>query len=143
MVTEWEKEELGRLTHQKIQSYSKQKQEQDEQAGIQPGRMTMQNLQCMKSVQKQSDTNEVKIKLLIERLKMAVTTTLGGLFAPSQQRVKEDRCKVFGHNFPFGTKWKGEFPHCLDCGSKITDASQIRGSVSMEERLKFKSIGEK
>jgi hypothetical protein len=142
MVTEWEKEELGRLTHQKMQAFSQQKAERDAEAGIQPGRMTLQNLQCMKSIQKQSDTKEAKIKLLIERLKMAVTTGVQGLFAPSTQRLKEDRCKTFGHDLPWGTKWEGEFPKCLDCGAKITDASQLRGAVPMAERLKFKVPGE-
>jgi hypothetical protein len=142
MVTEWEKEELGRLTHQKIKTLSQQQQDKEEAAGIKPGRMTLQNLQCMKTVQTQSDTKEARFKLIFERLKMAIATALAGLFAPSKQRLRADRCKVYGHNLPFGTTWQGEFPKCLDCGAKITDPTQLRGAVPKTERDKFKSYGE-
>ncbi len=139
MVTEWEKEELGRLTLQKMKSFSQQEQEQGKPAG----RMTQQNLVSLKGAHDKTKTGEAQVKMLLERLKMAVSTGIFGLFAPSQQRVKEDRCAVFGHNLPFGTTWKGPHPKCLDCGRAITDPSQLRGAVPMEERNKFKSFMEK
>jgi hypothetical protein len=143
MVSEWEKEELGRLTHQKMQSLSAQREEREREAGIQPGKMTLQNLQCMKSVQKQSETKEAKIKQLLNRMTMAVNSTFAGLFSSTSRRTKDDRCKVYGHNFPFGTQWKGEFPRCLDCNDIIKDPNTLRGSLPMEERTKFKSVGER
>jgi hypothetical protein len=142
MVSPREKEELGRLTHQKMMAFSEQQKERDEAAGIKPGRMTLQNLQCMKNVQTKSETKGAKVILLFERLKLAFTTGLSGLFAPSAKRLKADRCKVYGHNYPWGTPWKGEFPRCLDCNAVITEASQLRAAVPKEERHKFKSYGE-
>ena len=142
MVTESEREELGRLTYQKLTAYSQQKQEKEEQAGIQPGRMTMQNLKCMKTVQHKSNNTGARLILMMERLKMAFSTTISGLFAPSLQQLKEDKCKVYGHNLPWGTPWKGPFPRCLDCGAKITESGQLRVSVTLEERRKFRSYGE-
>ena len=139
MVTEWEREELGRLTHSKLKSLSSYQQEQQ----LQPGRMTLQNIEQIKTVSKQADTKQAKIKLLLERLKMAVTTSLQGIFAPSDQRLRDDRCKVYGHNLPFGTNWKGVHPKCLDCGAKITDASQLRGAMPITEREKFRGYGER
>ncbi|MBX9688599.1 MAG: hypothetical protein K2X27_17955 [Candidatus Obscuribacterales bacterium] len=135
MVTEWEREELGRLTHQRIKAFSHQDNEQQSPVN---GRMT---LQSMKSAQNKTETGEVKIKLLFERLKMAISTSLSGFFAPSAQRMKEDRCAVYGHNFPWGTPWKGVYPKCLDCGSPIKEASQLRGAVPKAEREKFRGFG--
>ena len=97
----------------------------------------------MKSVQKQTDTQEAKIRLLLERLKMAFNTTLSGLFMPSTQRTKEDKCKIYGHNFPCGTPWTGDVPRCIDCNAVITEASQLRCAVPKSERHKFRSYGEK
>lgn len=139
MVTEWEREELGRLTHSKLKSFSAQQAEESQNAG----RMTLQNIEQMKVAAKQSETKEAKIKLLLDRLKMAVTTSLSGLFAPSEKRLREDRCKVYGHNLPFGTTWKGAYPKCLDCGAKITEASQLRGAMPITEREKFRGYGER
>lgn len=139
MVTEWEKEELGRLTHQRLKSFSRQQEEMQQS----PGRMTLQNIESMKSVAKQSESKEAKIKLLIERLRMAVTTSLSSIFAPSEQRLRDDRCKVYGHNLPFGTNWKGAYPKCLDCKATITDPNQLRGAMPMKERERFRGYGEK
>lgn len=140
MVTEWEREELGRLTHQKLKSFSRQQQEAQQQ----PGRMTLQNIESMKTLQKQTETKEAKIKLLLDRLKMAVTTGISSLFSSSKdQRVRNDRCKVYGHNLPFGTTWKGAHPKCLDCQAVITDASQLRGAMPIAERERFRGYSEK
>lgn len=139
MVTEWEKEELGRLTHQKLKSFSQQQAEMSAPAG----RMTLQNLQCMKEAESKTGTKQAKIRLLLDRLKLAVTTGISGLFAPSEQRLKEDRCKVYGHNWPPGTTWKGAFPKCLDCHQEIKDPSDLRGAMPRSEREKFKSFGER
>ena len=139
MVTEQEKEELGRLTHQRIKAFSQQQQELSDN----PGRMTLQNIESMKSSACRKETGEAKIKLLLDRLKMAVTTSMSGLFQPSQKRIKEDRCKTYGHNFPFGTTWKGAYPKCLDCNKTITDASQLRGALPTEERNRFRGYSEK
>lgn len=141
MVTEWEKEELGRLTHQRLKTLSSHQQEQQEQQQ-QAGRMTLQNIESMKIAHKQSDTKEAKIKMLIERLKLAITTSISGLFAPSEKKIREDRCKVYGHNLPFGSSWQGAYPRCHDCGEKITDPSTLRGAVPFSEREKFRSYGE-
>lgn len=138
MVTEWEKEELGRLTHQRLKTLSSHQQEQEQAAG----RMTLQNIESMKVAAKQTETKEAKVKMLIERLKMAISTSISGLFAPSEKKIKEDRCKVYGHNLPFGSNWKGAYPKCHDCGQKITDPSTLRGAVPFSERERFRSFGE-
>ena len=139
MVTEWEREELGRLTHSKLKSFSQQQAEMSQNAG----RMTLQNIEQMKIVQKQTETKEAKIKLLLDRLKMAVTTSLSSLFTRPFKREAENICKVYGHNLPWGTTWKGAFPKCLDCGSDITDASQLRSAVPKAEKGKFRGFSEK
>ncbi len=140
MVTEREKEELGRLTHQRLKSFSEQFGQQEAQPA---GRMTLQNVESLKTAQTKRESKEAKIKLLIERLKLAVTTGISSLFAPSEQRLKEDRCKVYGHNLPFGTTWKGAYPKCHDCQADITDASQLRGAMPISERERFRGYGEK
>lgn len=139
MVTEWEKEELGRLTHSKLKSFSQQQAEMTQNAG----RMTLQNIEQMKTIQKKADTHEAKIKLLLDRLKMAVTTSLSSLFSRPSSRTAENVCTVYGHNLPCGTPWKGAYPKCLDCGSEITDASQLRGAMPKTERERFRGFSEK
>lgn len=126
MVTEWEKEELGRLTLRNLKSVPQEPQEH--------GRMTHQNLQSLKTANKKTDTNEVKVKLFFERLRLAVTTGLTSLFAPRTERKGEDLCAAYGHNWPFGQTWEGTYPKCIDCGKSITDASQLRSAVPISER---------
>lgn len=139
MVTEWEREELGRLTHSKLKSFSQQQADLAQNAG----RMTLQNIEQMKSAQKKVETREAKIKLLLDRLKMAVTTSLSGLFSRSAARQAESVCTIYGHNLPWGTNWKGTYPKCLDCGSEITDASQLRGATPKADRERFRGFSEK
>jgi hypothetical protein len=140
MVTEWEREELCRLTHSNLKSFSQQQADMAQNAG----RMTLQNIEQMKIAQKKTETKEAKIKLLLDRLKMAVTTSLSGLFRGGKsERSAENICKVYGHNLPWGTNWKGAFPKCLDCGSEITEASQLRGAVPKAERDRFRGYSEK
>lgn len=149
MVTEWEKEQLGRLTHQRLLIQPQQRRQSEPPAAMQPhrrdrpGRMTLQNLQLMKDVQNQSNTGGTKIKLLLERLRMALATSMSDLFTPSARSSKEGQCRVYGHNLPWGAHWEGEFPRCLDCNAIITEPSQLRGAVPLEERRKFRSYGEK
>lgn len=140
MVTEQEREELGRLTNQKMKAYSHQ---QPEELHGNPGRMTIQNIESLKHSQKKRDTQEAKVKLLLDRMMLSVTTSISSLFSLPGMRGKENRCEVYGHNLPLGSKWSGPYPKCHDCGVKITDSSQLRGSLPKAERERFRGYSEK
>lgn len=132
MVSEYEREELGRLTHQKLKI----------QAQTQPqegGRITQQNLRCMKEGVKATETSDAKVKIFFERLRLALSTGIGAVLTPSSARRKVDPCKEYGHYIKLGSTWKGPFPKCLDCGVDIKDPNELRGAVNKEERTKFKS----
>lgn len=134
MVSEWEKEELGRLTHQKLRAVSQLDQEPA------PGRITRQDLRVMKDCEKSTETGDAKVKIFFERLRLALSTGIGALVTPASSRRKVDPCKEYGHNLPFGTAWKGPYPKCLDCGVLIKDAGELRGSLNKTEQQKFKSF---
>ena len=85
MVSELEKEELGRLTHQKLQAL-KQTQEKPS------GRVTQQEIQLLKRSGRKSDSGEVKIKVFLERMCMAVGSGVGAVFSTGDRR-KVDPCK--------------------------------------------------
>lgn len=131
MVSEWEKEELGRLTHQKLKVVAQTNQEPS------PGRITRQDLKIMKEGEKSVDA---KIKIFFERLRLALSTGIGAMITPASERRKVDPCKEYGHSLKLGSTWKGPFPKCLDCGVDIKDPNELRGAVNREERSKFKSF---
>lgn len=133
MVSEREREELGKLTHQKLRPVS---QVQEEMSG---GRITQQNIRVMKDSEEKANSGEAKTKVFLARLCLSLTTGIGSMFSTGDRR-KVDPCKEYGHNLPFGTQWKGPYPKCLDCGAQITDLSQLRGSINKEESAKFKSV---
>lgn len=141
MVTEQEREELGRLTNQKMKAYSHQ--QQPEELHGNPGRLTTQNLESLKHSQKKRDTQEAKVKLLLDRMMLSVTTGISSMFSFAIPRNKEDRCQVYGHNLPFGSTWSGPYPKCADCGAKITDSTQLRGALPKAERERFRGYSEK
>lgn len=134
MVSEWEKEELGRLTHQKLKVVAQANQEPS------PGRITRQDLKIMKDGEKSIETNDAKIKIFFERLRLALSTGIGAMITPASARRKVDPCKEYGHSLKLGSTWKGPFPKCLDCGVDIKDPNELRGAVNREERTKFKSF---
>lgn len=134
MVSEWEKEELARMTHQKLKTVSQYNQE------MSGGRITQQNLKVMKDCQKSTESGDAQVKIFFERLSLAISTGVGAIFSPLSGRKKVDPCKEYGHNHPVGTPWKGLYPKCLDCGAVIKDPNELRGAQSREERSKFKSF---
>ena len=129
MVSEWEKEELGRLTLRNLKAVA------------QPddcGKMTHQNLQSLKGAHKKTETKEVKIQSFFQRLLGSVTHSFTSLLVPRLERKGMDPCEAYGHNWVSGSSWEGTYPHCLDCGAPIEDASQLRGAMTKEERFKYK-----
>lgn len=131
MVSEWEKEELGRLTLRNLKAVPQQEEN--------VGKMTHQNLQSLKGAQKKTDTREVKVKSFFERIKASMSTAVGGLFAAPLDRKASEMCREYGHNWVAGRSWEGQYPKCLDCKEEITDPSQLRGAVPKSERMKYKS----
>ena len=126
MVSEWEREELGRLTLRNLKAV------QEQQADSSP--LTHQNLRELKDAQIKTDTHEVRVKLFFERLKMSASTGLTSLFSTGGNRKRKELCETYGHNWPAGQSWEGVFPKCLDCGKEITDSSQLRTSVPIKDR---------
>lgn len=129
MVSEWEKEELGRLTLRNLKAVPQQGE---------AGKMTHQNLQALKGAQKKTDTREVKVQSFFKRLVGSLTGAVSGMFASPLDRKGVDPCEAYGHNWVSGTSWEGEYPKCLDCHKPIRDASELRGAMTREERVKFK-----
>ncbi len=126
MVSEAEKEELGRLTLRNLKAPPHEP----------AGRLTHQNLQSLKGAQKKTETQGAKVTALLDKFRRAVTTGLSALFTPRLNREGDDPCETFGHNWVSGTSWEGLHPKCLDCGKPITDASELRGSLAKSERHK-------
>lgn len=130
MVSEWEKEELGRLTLRNLKAVPSQDSS---------GKMTHQNLQSLKGAQKKTDTHEVKVKSFFEGMKNSMATAVGGLFSTPMKREVNDMCREYGHKWIPGKTWEGRYPKCMDCKEEITDPSQLRGAVPKSEKVKYRS----
>lgn len=131
MVSEWEKEQLGRLTLRNLKAVPQQENN---------GRMTHQNLISLKGTHQKTETREVRVKLFFERLKMGLSTGLLGLFVGKPDKKLSSMCELYGHKLPPRGSWSGRYPGCVDCGTAITDHSDLRGAVTKEERAKFRSV---
>ncbi|MBY0357674.1 MAG: hypothetical protein K2W82_06705 [Candidatus Obscuribacterales bacterium] len=131
MVSEWEKEELGRLTLRNLKAVQPQPDK---------GRMTHQNLTSLKATQSKAEHHEAQIKLFFERLKTSLSTGIAAMFVGKSDKKQPNMCETYGHYLPPNSSWSGMYPTCSDCGVQITDHKQLRGAQTKEEKARFRSV---
>lgn len=134
MVSEWEKEQLGRLTLRNLKAVPSSQPTNG-------GRMTHQNLQQLRGAHKRGKTRGEHVKLLLEKIKTALTFTLAwGLREKPAEAPPPTMCREYGHTIPLKAKWHGAYPTCTDCGEEITDVTQLRGALTKQDKVKYYSV---
>jgi hypothetical protein len=120
MARRWESQfdadELGRITHRGMRSLKRAKEEP---------RVTHQQLSTLKSQENEQDKPAVVARRQFQQLVNAVSSSFKGLFACKTKKVVQ--CDLYGHMLRQG--WNGPYPVCVDCGCEITSLSMVRGAT--------------
>ena len=80
------------------------------------------NLSALKAAELRGDT----VRKTVFQLLCDISAAMANLWAPKRAKVNS-MCKYYGHVID-RSQWKDYLPKCADCGSEISDSSQLRKS---------------
>lgn len=114
-------DELAKITHRGLQSLNRR----DGEPRMQTGEIVM-----LKTAQKKEDGPLTAIFRFFQRIIDGFTSGIKALFTPPQKKVMQ--CQTYGHVMEQG--WSGPHPRCVDCGKAILSLDEVRGATPKEDR---------
>jgi hypothetical protein len=93
-------------------------------------KLTAEGAEAIRESHGRTDSTLVRQQRKVAGFLGWLASTVEGLFAKKEKR--KTQCENYGHNFPWGTKWEGPHPKCLDCGAEILSADQLRKASSKD-----------
>jgi len=94
-------------------------------------KMTSEEMEAIRQTHGRANSGLVAQQRKVAGFLGWLTSTVEGLFAKKERRTTQ--CELYGHTLPWGTKWGGPHPKCLDCGVEIISAEQLR-KASVQEK---------
>ena len=75
---------------------------------------------------KQQDV-KVQLRQRVAGLFSSMASGVAGMFARPEKR--KTQCDLYGHMLP-ASGWAGDFPSCIECGTRITSQEMVRRATT-------------